>query len=380
MTVRKEEQPEAGFPDMGERAEEVSMPHESTPEFIQQLDQHVKLYEGCGNMLGIVPLTTAGYDRRADFREDAPLRAALARWGREIHSDSVMVLVGDPQRHDEQGYHTYMYVFEPSGSDESGMEGGVSTMCGNGIRAVAAYIRENVPTAERADIMTMSGLRSVEFSGDNYAVQMGNFVEGVDDLANYIRPGAIESVNNEYFNAPIPQEIVDQLAEVGINAQTWSIGLNGDRDENGNIDGEPHLVIEIPEAQAPDLETLRQLAVEAGPIITKARHLFPREMNANFIVVQGINPEDGKLHIMNCTHERNLGDDADHSVTAACGTGSTVSSGTVLRRYTPDNDAQIVVVHCTGGDLEIAKNQDNPDRLVMTGPANICDLDVHLKA
>lgn len=344
--------------------------------FMDRLADMARLYEGCGNMLGIVPLTTAGY-QEADFRKDAKLRASLAQWGRAINSDSVMVLVGDPTKRAEQGYHTFMYVFEPSGSDDSGMEGGVSTMCGNGIRAVAAYIREQDPTAERAEIMTMSGLRTVEFIGDNYSVQMGNFVQSTEALGQYVDSQKVASIENEYFNSPIPAEIVAKLAPF-VDASTWSIGLNGDPDEDGQFNGEPHAVIEVPLSQAPDIQTLRQLAVTAGPLITKETSLFPQEININFIVVQGLNPEDGKVHIMNCTHERNLGDDADHSVTAACGTGSTVASGTILRRYFPGKDDQVIVVHNIGGDLEISKNPDNPNRMVMTGPAEICDLEVRL--
>lgn len=355
---------------------ESAMPtHESTTEFLDHLDTMTRVFEGCGNMLGIVPLTAAGYEPSADFRQDATLRAHLAQWGRQIQSDSVMVLVGDPRNREAQGYHTFMYVFEPNGSDDSGMDGGVSTMCGNGIRAVAAYIHELDPQAERAEIMAMSGLRSVEFVDDMYAVQMGTLTQAEEDLANYIKPGALETTNGEYFNSPIPEPIVQRLAEHGINAQTWSIGFNGDRDENGNIDGEPHLIIEVPADQVKDIVQLRQLAVEAGPIITKDTARFPREINANFIVVQGLDSETGKLHVLIATHERNLGDDADHSVTAACGTGSTVSAGTVLRRYAPDVADQVIVVHNTGGDLEISRDTDNPQRLVMVGPANACDVE-----
>lgn len=342
---------------------------ESSAEFLNQLDQLVRVYEGAGNILGIVPLTTAGYPRDWDFRQDAALRAYLARWGRQIHSDSVMVLVGDPTKRAEQGYHTFMYVFEPNGSDDSGMAGGVSTMCGNGIRAVAAYIREQDPSAERAEIMAMSGLRPVEFVDDLYAVQMGTFVQGEADLAKYIRPKQLDTVDGEYFQAPVPASMVTALADVGVNAERWSIGLNGDRDAQQQIDGEPHLVIEVPLAQAPTIEALRALAVQAGPIITKNRQLFPAEINANFIVIQGQNPADGKIHILIATHERNLGDDADHSVTAACGTGSTVSGGVVLRRYAPEKADQVIVVHNTGGDLEISRNPAAPEQLVMVGPA-----------
>lgn len=341
--------------------------------FISDLEQQVKLYEGCGNMLGIVPLTTTGYPEGQDFRQDAQLRKYLTDWGRKIHSDSVMVLTGDPSKRAEQGYDVYMYVFEPNGDDGTGLGGGISTMCGNGIRAVAAYIREQNPSSSRAEIMTMSGIKTVEWENDLYSVEMGELHQTVEALKNYVHPSKVEAVDGEYFESPIPTDIVEQLSRYSIDASKWSIGLNGDRDASGNIDGEPHIMVEIPESQAPDLETLRKLAVEAGPTITKALAFFPKEININFVVVKGIGSEDNKLHILNCTHERNLGDDADHSVTAACGTGSTVSSGALLRKYFPDETDRVVVVHNTGGDLEIQRDPADPRRMIMKGPATMCE-------
>jgi len=173
------------------------------------------------------------------------------------------------------------------------------------------------------------------------------------------------------INSIFPQE--KKLADF-VELHNWSIGLNGDADTEGNVDGEPHIMIEVPSDQAPDLSTLRKLAVDAGPIVTKALSYFPREINLNFVVVQGMDPVDGKVHVLNCTHERNLGNDPDHSVTAACGTGSTVSSGTLLRKYFPDELDKVVVVHCTGGDLEISRDPKDPRRMIMKGPASICEM------
>ncbi|MBI2420928.1 MAG: hypothetical protein HYV38_02480, partial [Candidatus Levybacteria bacterium] len=71
--------------------------------------------------------------------------------------------------------------------------------------------------------------------------------------------------------------------------------------------------------------------------------------------------------IWNCTHERNLGDDPDHSVTASCGTGSTVAGGIMFEKYVSD-PTQVVLVKCTGGDLEITKSPTSSS-LLMKGPA-----------
>jgi diaminopimelate epimerase len=335
-------------------------------QLMETLPEHVSLFEGCGNMLGIVPLSLAGFPVGWDFQKSPEMRRFLANWGKQINSDSVMVLTGDPRQRDAQGYHVMMYVFEPNGSDDTGMAGGVSTMCGNGVRAVAAYIRELDPEAENAQIMTMSGLRNIEFDGDFYAVDMGTMTNNAHDLAQYVDASQVQpNESGEYYRSPIPAEIVAHLSQF-TSAREWSIGLTGTYTEDGSIDGEPHIVVEIPADQARTIEELREIAVVAGPIITKNLNLFPKEINVNFIVRQGLTDEaEPRAEVMNCTHERNLGEDADHSVTAACGTGSTVVGGVTLRGM-EEAPVRAVLVHCTGGDLEIS---GIPTDLVMKGPA-----------
>jgi diaminopimelate epimerase len=332
---------------------------------IEQLKPYLELYEACGNMLGIVPLTEAGYSDDFDFQTNPELRKFLSDWGKEIHSDSVMVLTGTPENFDEQGYHVMMYVFEPSGSDNSGMAGGISTMCGNGVRAVAAYVRDRIsPKAKGAKIMTMSGLRTIEWDKDMYAVDMGTMTNKPEDLSQYVNTNVVQTnLDGIYLNSPIPDQIIEKLSSF-TSANTWSIGLNGDYDVNGNIDGEPHVVINVPKTEINNINQLRKLAVKAGPIITKNLNIFPKEINVNFIV-EG--ESDKNLVIYNCTHERNLGDDPDHSVTAACGTGSTVAGGVTKIAHNNERDLS-VAVHCTGGDMEIISQ--GKDGLIMKGPAN----------
>src|SRR4051812_1490882 len=89
--------------------------------FIDNLFHKVRVYEGCHNMIGIVPLTLAGYPELRNFKRDGELRALLEVWGKMIHSDSVMVLKGDPTKLKEQGYHFEMTVFEPNGSPKSNL-------------------------------------------------------------------------------------------------------------------------------------------------------------------------------------------------------------------------------------------------------------------
>ncbi|HEX9061523.1 MAG TPA: hypothetical protein VF941_15190 [Clostridia bacterium] len=363
--------------------------HEQSPQnpqegFYDRLrEKHLLHYEGCGNQLGVVPLTLAGYPLEAGdaWKADPTLRKMLTEWGREINSDSVMVITGDPLNADEQKYHVSMTVFEPNGDDGSGLGGGLSTMCGNGIRAVARYVQEYVrdnggdPDLRTVKIKSGSGERNVEIEGENFVVDMGEFTTAPKDLAQYVRQpsllrrkGSQAGADGRYIDAPIPAEIQRKLADY-TSAKTWSIGLNGTRNEAGAIDGEPHIIIEIPRNEVDDIDQLRALAVAAGPVVTKNLGYFPGEINVNFVVYDHVDDE-GRLVIWNATHERNLGDDADHSVTAACGTGSTVAGGVMFEKYGANAVNRTVVVKNTGGDLEITPSKTEDKSLLMKGPAN----------
>lgn len=327
----------------------------------RKLADNMHLFEGCGNMLGIVSLTEAGFSPDYDFREDASLREFLANWGREINSDSVMILRGVPENHLEQGYHVMMQVFEPNGTDDNGLAGGVSTMCGNGVRAVAAYIREKMLDVEEVKIMTESGLRTIDIENELYTVNMGNLAIESSDLSRYVNADHVTPGEDGRFrNSPIPNEIASQLVDY-LESSNWSIGLTGTAGENGRIDGEPHVVISLNADKVKSIAQLRSLAVKYGPIITKNQELFPEEINVNFVV--RTLDSNGNLSILNCTHERNLGDDPDHSVTAACGTGSTVAGALVLLEQ-PSLESVLVIN--TGGDLLIGRDGDE---YLMKGPA-----------
>lgn len=342
----------------------------SQEQFFANLADNLHVFEGCHNMLGVVPLTRAGYDGdKESWIKDERLRRRLVEWGIQINSDSVMVLTGDPLKADQQGYHVTMDVLEPRGGDGSDL-GGLSTMCGNGVRAVAAYVKEFLPDIQEVTAMTRSGLRKIKIekgsSGEDlFVVDMGEFSDKSDDLARYVKVDRVSpDSDGKYLDSEIPEEIRNKLEGI-VDVSNWSIGINGDRNGDGKMDGEPHLVVEVPRSRVRDIGDLRRIAVAAGPIITKRLDLFPGEMNANFVVLDGVD-EEGRFVIWNCTHERNLGDDADHSVTAACGTGSTVAGGLMFEKYVQD-PTQIVLVKCTGGDLEIAKN--GTTSLLMKGPA-----------
>lgn len=329
--------------------------------FCSLLHKTTRLYDACGNIIGIVPLGQIGYD--GNFKKDSALRSFLCEWSKRNNCDSIMVLLGRPELKDVQGYHVRMYVFEPKGTDDSGLAGGISTMCGNGVRAVAQFIHQMLPYLSNFQIMTESGMREVLVKGNSqYQVNMGNFFSHVSVLSRYIDINEIQSINGCFIDSPIPQNLKRSI-NAYIPVSTWSIGLNGDTGSNGSVDGEPHVVIFLNQ-DIQNINQLRAIAKQVGPLITKNFTLFPHEINVNLVsIIDSIDNKD-EFSILLCTHERNLGDDPDHSVTAACGTGSTVVGALLFRKFGL-SDKKNVSIYLPGGKLIINKRKDN---LFMTGP------------
>ncbi len=326
---------------------------------LANLQTQLQLYEGCGNMLGIVPLSLSNYPDNRDFNSDQELRAILAGWGWSTNSDSVMVLTGDPLKHEDQGYHFEMSVFEPRGNDNSGMAGGFSTMCGNGIRAVAAYTLSHLPNTQEVRVKTQSGVRVVEIINNEYKVNMGQLITSRKDLSRYINQNVFEP--EDLFKVCAPEQLTQQGLDY-IN--TISIGLTGNYNEDGDIDGEPHTVMML-DSNINQIKKLRELAVKLGPRITKNLTVFPQEVNANFVIITEVNDKSKTIEALIVTHERNLGDDPEHSVTEACGTGATVTGGLILRQLNkPDYQVRLT----SRGEV-LTINQQG-EELFMTGPAN----------
>lgn len=314
------------------------------------------LYQACQNKFLIFELK-----ENLDWQNNRNLRNTFTRLGKKNNVDSVLVLTGNPRRFYQQGYHYEMYVFEPEGKSENGLAGGISTMCGNGVRALAAYIEKKIPGTKEVKVQTMSGLRTVRIEVGQYVVDMGEFTDKARDLVRYVNTELVlPNEDGNFYNSSISEIILKDLSRL-VDVKNWSIGLNGNRDGE-SIDGEPNVVLEVPSRQVENINQLRRLAIEAGPIITKNLTCFPEEINANFMLVSKEN--GGTIKIMNCTHERNLGDDPNHSTTPACGTGSTVAGGFILKRYPKANS---VIVHCTGGDMVISRGKNHT--LFLKGPA-----------
>jgi len=283
------------------------------------------LYHGCGNKVLIHSLE----DINA-ARHNKVVRAHLARIGKKLQVDSIMVITGHPQNANQQGYHCTMDVFEPRGKDGSGLAGSWSTMCGNGIRAVARYFQDTgfISVGETLRVKTASGLREVEvLKNYQYKVNMGELTLSGKNMSRYVK-----------FSEFTKLKAKNSLA-------TAIVGFVGESD------GEPHLVI-----FAQTKKHLQKLANKYGKQLTTNRLIFPQEINTNVVVMNDQNKDTPKVSA--CTYERGI-----YYVTQACGTGASVIGGYLLKKHP---SARKVRVKMPGGTLSITKKGN---QIFMQGPA-----------
>lgn len=317
-------------------------------------DLNPAVYSGNGNILGIVYLQN--FKTFDDLKNQSILRKILSSWGIENNVDSVMVLINSPSSFGLNRYHFGMYVFEPRGSDNSGLAGSWSAMCGNGVMAVALFYENNfkqLEVGENLVLFTLSGLREVEkISNAKYSVKMGEFTNNAKDLRNYVNTDLIDSkfLFNIKVNEQIKLQDIDKI----------SIGLSGDPDENGFINGEPHAVIILNNNEIPihlniteKKQIVRNIALANGQKITKNFEFFPFEINANFAYIDA--NSNGEVDVIACTHERGLGNNPEHSITGACGTGSTAIGATLYKLLNLRDDTN-VNIYMPSGVLTVYKH------------------------
>lgn len=303
--------------------------------------EYAESYVANGNKLGVVLI--ANSLARTKFRESSHLRQLLSYWGRELGLDSIMVV----HRSKTQAY--FADVFEPWGQDTISLEGSWSTMCGNGMMAVAHFYEQYVAPMRQGQpifINTRSGLREIrKLDLERYSVCMGEFTYNRHDLSNYVR---LEHSPVHYLQQTIPR-----LLHVNFS-DNWSIGLSGNRNK-GIIDGEPHVILISDTPMS--LTQLRRFAEGEGPSISKNLEIFPQEINASFAMVYETYSQQDGLRILACTHERGLGSDPVRSVTGACGTGATAIGATLYKMYALE-DGALVHIAMPAGNLKVYRRHN----------------------
>lgn len=309
-----------------------------TSQFLNQMNFNFVLYSATGNIIGVAYYPEF-FDMN-DFMRDRNLWRRLKDTAMENKCDSVMILAKS-----EESPFLRTVVFEPN----AGGEGAFSTMCGNGVRAVAAYAREYLKySAWPLHLRTESGVLEIEKTGNrSYSVRMGFAVSDKASLRRY--------VNTLYFSkcstlldVPIPPDLMRKIDTLsfGPAGPVCSIGFTTAETNADKADGEPHMVIELDGRLVTTVAELKKVTQKYGPFICSNQGIFPLGMNVNFVVSQ----EDNKGSFRVCTFERNLGD-TEKSVTQACGTGATFAGAEQMRR----SNSSKAVAECLGGKLQIGE-------------------------
>lgn len=283
------------------------------------------VYEGCGNRFIIAPFAT---DSVSDLQHSPGTLAYLRTLGENTHSDSVMVLTN------ALNADTAMSVFEPHAYRAEIAGSGWSTMCGNGIRAVAQYLQDCGTTREIYRVQTGAGLQRVArgTQANEWRVDMGFFSTDTREFPQYVRG----SVTSRYPNL--------------------HIGLHSQQQHKG-VDGEPHAVIFLD--RTAESGALVQLAQTLGEPITRDAQTFPLEINVSVVSAPMINETSRTVRVVAATFERNI-----YYVTQACGTASTVIGALLFERFALENDWH-VDVQMPGGILHITR--DDSGRYYLSG-------------
>lgn len=208
-----------------------------------------------------------------------------------------------------------MRIFNADGSEVE--------MCGNGIRCLAKYIRDNKLAGKRQHpttltVETLAGIIIPKESGDHIEVDMGE-----PELEGEKIPVAIKGT---VINHPF------KLKKDKFKITCVSMG-------------NPHAVIIVNDVSAVPLDSW-------GPAIEN-NAMFPEKTNVEFIKI--INSRNIKMRVW----ERGAGE------TLACGTGASAAGvASVLLGLTKRS----VNVHLPGGKLTIKWNAED-NHVYMTGPA-----------
>jgi diaminopimelate epimerase len=201
-------------------------------------------------------------------------------------------------------------------------DGSIGEMCGNGIRCLALFAREQGMTSEtEIKVETRAGLKVVQVEGELVRVDMG--------------PPEFEASRIPVKTDGDPLHVTIDLGDASFEAATLGMG-------------NPHAVIFT---EAPEDIPLEQI----GPRI-ETHPMFPEMANVEFAHVES--SDDVRMRVW----ERGSGQ------TMACGTGAcaVAVASKVLAGMNP-----MMTVHMPGGDLTVEwkGSIDDPSPVYMTGPA-----------
>lgn len=276
-------------------------------------------YHGLGNDFIVVDLRAAAPDLCAAVQAQAFVTAACDRqFG--IGGDGVLAILPPTS----SGAVARMRVLNSDGSE--------AEMCGNGIRCVARYLREEAGvTANPMAIDTGAGMLSCD-------------VATAADGAVMV---SVDMGRPRWLRGEVP--VAGPIAEVADNIVVDVAGLPPSTRFAAVSMGNPHAIAFVA-SRALALE----LAQRVGPAI-ETHATFPARTNVEFAHVRGAQALDLVVWERGC------------GITLACGTGACATAVAACRAGLTAPGLPIAV-HLPGGTLQILVAADY-SRVTMTGPA-----------
>lgn len=208
-------------------------------------------------------------------------------------------------------------------------------MCGNGIRCLAAFLKDLGEDSESYMIHTLAGpIVPVMNEDGTITVDMGEPILKAADVPTTLEPNSDSD------------SVVEQILEA--NGKVWNVSAVSM--------GNPHAIIFVD-----DLEADIDFEVD-GPIL-EAHPAFPAKTNVEFVQVMS------DTHLKMKVWERGAGP------TLACGTGTCALVVAAIRagkipRPEGEGFGSAVRVTLPGGDLFIEWRESN-NKIYMSGPANL---------
>jgi diaminopimelate epimerase len=288
----------------------------STAEPPQQIK--IAKYEGLGNDFILI-------DARNSI--DPPLSAEesekMCNRNFSVGGDGVIFALAPPEGQEDE-YDFSMRIYNSDGSEPE--------MCGNGIRCLAAFLRDLGEDAQSYRINTLAGpIIPVLKDDGGITVDMGEPILAAADV-----PTTLEA--NSEFDSVVEQDIQANGKTFKVSAVSF---------------GNPHAVIFVD-----DLENDIDFELD-GPAL-EAHPAFPAKTNVEFVQVMS------DTHLKMKVWERGAGP------TLACGTGTcalvvaAIRAGKIPR---PTGEGSSVRVTLPGGDLYI-EWRESDNKAYMTGPAD----------
>lgn len=264
--------------------------------------------QGIGNDYVYVNCFTETVDDTADLSETA-IRISDRHFG--VGSDGLVLIMPS----DSADFR--MRMINSDGSE--------AEMCGNAIRCVGKYVRENGLTDKNEiSVETLAGIKNLKLTVENDDVTLVCVDMGEPILTPQLIP--VDYTGDEF---------IDKI--INVDGEEYSITCVSM--------GNPHAVTYMDEIDSLEIEKI-------GPKIEN-HQIFPRRTNTEFVKV--IDRNTLKMRVW----ERGAGE------TLACGTGAcAVLVASVLNELCERS----ATVKLLGGDLEIEWNEED-NHVYMTGTA-----------